>query len=196
MYGIACLHSSGRSANLQSMFNAVTKLFVVLLMVVVAATAHGNDELRPWRWSPYVAVGFGSPSGLRADVGYNVGDYLFAGFSIGRFGMWTRDSAATIGLHGGVRLPNTTNITPYLGVSAGGTFHVLGPSDEYYEVVAGAAMPIVSWIQLRPEFGLFLGRPVVSSSGWFGGHNVVRNNTLYASGRLVLEVDLRPLLWP
>jgi hypothetical protein len=153
-------------------------------------------DVRPWRWSPYVAAGFGVPMGVRAELGYNIGDYAFVAMTLGRYGTWASEASTTLGLQAGARLPQPSGVTPYVSVGAGGSVRILGPSDEYYEALAGGIIALTPWLQIRPEVGVFYASTVVSSSGWFGSGGTVRQGRWYGCARAFVEVDIRPLFWP
>jgi hypothetical protein len=161
---------------------------------VLPSPTDSLDALRPWRWSPYVAVTYGGMSGARIEAGYTIADVISLGMQCSAYDTWSRDSKlAAIGLHARFMIPVLSDATPYVMVAAGGKLKVLGPTDEYYEGMLGMMLELRPWLHMRPELGIMHMSVVKSSSGWFGGSNVERSYTTDFAARIGLEVDLRPL---
>lgn len=142
----------------------------LMAIVMTMTPADSVEDLRPWRWSPYVAAGYGVPNGLRGEVGYNIADYFSLGLNLSAYDHWSRDPQdAMFGLQARVFVTElSSSFTPYVSIGAGGSMNILGPSDEFIEGMVGAMIPLDRWLFIRPELGLSHVSKVVSGGGWFG----------------------------
>ncbi len=155
------------------------------------------EKLHPWRSSVYIAIGGGTPQGMRGELGYNFGSYVSLALSAGIGDSWSRDPGdGTLALLGILRLPTgSPSVTPYLLVCTGGTLAILGPSDTYTLVYAGVSVPIIQALQLRPEFGLdFTSRHISGGRSLFGGTSPeVTQKDTRVGFHVSLELDIARL---
>ncbi|MDO8549761.1 MAG: hypothetical protein Q7S39_06385 [Ignavibacteria bacterium] len=147
----------------------------------------------PWGNSLYLSAGWGTPQGFRFELGYNIGMFISLGLSFGIGDMWSRDPGeGTFAILGSIRFPiNSLSITPYLLFSRGSKFSMLGNPDAYTLINLGTIVPLIPWLQLRPEIGLaFTSKHISGGRSWFGGSSpeVTEDKTRFGFN-ISFEVD-------
>jgi hypothetical protein len=151
-------------------------------------------EEYPWEGHVFLAAGYGVLQGFRAELGWNMGRYFFSGTTFGIGDYWSRDPGeGTIGVFGGIHIPvpGLPSFTPYILVGSGGTVSVMSSNNDTYTFVnAGAMIPLIESVTLRPELSVCFTSKVVYGLPW-GMHNTLpEKKRTYPGANLVLELDL------
>ncbi len=155
------------------------------------------DRLYPWHNSLFVSAGYGIPQGLRIELGYNIFTVFSLGINVGIADNWSRyPGKGTFGFFGILHLPFfKTKYTPYLlfcfgssGKNGVGTDS--SGNDSYTLMYFGCTVPVLPWLQCRPEAGAAFVSKYVS-----GGDITpeLRSNLTKLGANLSFEVDLRKL---
>lgn len=161
----------------------------------VAGSAVASDAPDfSWAGTVYLAGGFGTPQGMRAELGVNIGRTLFGGFMFGLHDEWSRDpEQGSIGLFLGVHFADrgSDDFTPYLLVGGGGTVEIFSGPDSYWMIQAGGMTRLARWLTLRPEIGVAFTQRYIGGGGLFAstpkryGAWITRG-----SANLLLEMEL------
>jgi hypothetical protein len=169
---------------------------IVCLLWFCTASGHamGADSAF-WKWSPYVATGVGLPQGMRTEVGMHFDTYGSIAITHGLYTTWARESTRPMfGLNARVFVPGGVPFHPYLAVGGGGTIEIFGGSDEYWQAMAGAMVPVTHWLVLRPEVGALSAKKHISGGpGLWSSSPEVYTRTMYMFAHIALEVDILPI---
>ncbi len=161
----------------------------------VAKVNQRLDRLQPWRSSVFMAIGYGTPQGMRCELGYNIGSKLSMAFTFGIGDQWSRDPQEGMpGVSLTIRIPNFNSAAaPYVSIMRGTTLTIFGGPDSYTQLCFGFITPLASAFQLRPEIGVaFTSRHVSGGTSLFGGTTpeVYNERTLFYI-HVALEIDFR-----
>lgn len=152
----------------------------------------------PWSATPFLSAGYGYPQGFRAETGYTFGYILTFGVSFGIGDTWSRDPGeGTLAFLGRLNIPiNNTSKGMYISILTGGSIAILGEPDTYTVANLGLLIPLTNYLTLRPEVGVaFLSKHISGGHGLFGSSPEVREEKVDGSFNLVLELDIRNVLW-
>ncbi|MFZ1728948.1 MAG: hypothetical protein WBQ23_04880 [Bacteroidota bacterium] len=166
------------------MAKTIVFCIVVLLLQIYTASGQSDEDMSPnpeitadpaitieddypWEWRVFAATGYGYPQGSRSEIGYNFGRYFFAGLNIGIGDYWSSNPGeATFGLIAGIHWPIPEfPITPYLLFGTGGILTLFGQSDYYRLINAGAMIPLIGRLTLRPELSICFTSKYISGGG-------------------------------
>ncbi len=154
-------------------------------------------ESTPWNNSVYMATGWGTPQGVRLELGYNIGSLLSLGLAMGYRDAWSNHpDQGTFAIIGSIRIPiHSSPVTPYVLICSGTTLNFLGSDDSYWLIYFGGIISLKSWLQLRPEIGFDLtSKHVSGGAGIFGpGSPEIREDMTRLGMNVSLEVDLARL---
>jgi hypothetical protein len=123
-----------------------------------------------WAGTVYLAACFGTPQGMRAEFGVNIGRTLFGGFMFGLHDEWSRDpEQGSIGLFLGLHFADhgSDDFTPYLLLGGGGTVEIFSGPDSYWMIQAGGMTRLARWLTLRPEIGVVFTQRYIGGGGLF-----------------------------
>jgi len=154
-----------------------------------------GDNL-PWASSFYVSGGYGSPQGLRFELGYNFGSDISLAATFGINDNWSRDpEEGTIGIIGKIHFLQIQSTKSYILLGYGGTISIYGGPDTYSIVHIGFKIPLINWLQLCPEFGfVFTSKHISGGSSLFGGSSPEVNETKTRLGfNISFEIDFRQI---
>jgi hypothetical protein len=154
------------------------------------------DTLYPWHNSLFLAGGYGTPQGLRFELGYNIFTLFSLGISFGIHDNWSNNPGeGTFGFFGMLHFPFfNTKYTPYLLFCFGSSIRIFGGEDSYALTYIGCTVPILPWLQCRPEAGAaFLSKHISGGRGIFGLTPEVRSDFTKFGANLTFEVDIRKL---
>lgn len=157
-------------------------------------SAAATAEKYPWEEHVFLAAGYGVLQGFRAELGWNMGRYFFAGITFGIGDYWSRDPGeGTIGVFGGIHVPVPAldPFTPYILVGNGGTVSIMSSyNDTYTFVNAGAMIPLIEGVTLRPELSVCFTSKVVYGLPWGTHSTLPEKKRTYPGANLVFELDL------
>jgi hypothetical protein len=152
----------------------------------------------PWSATPFLSAGYGYPQGFRAETGYTFGYLLTLGMSFGIGDTWSRDPGeGTLAFLGRLNIPfENTSLGMYISIISGGSIAIFGEPDTYTVGNLGMIVPLAEFLVLRPELGVaFVSKHISGGHGLFGSSPEVREDNTFINFNVVLELDLRPLLW-
>jgi len=152
------------------------------------------DSNCPWRSSPYLAVGYGYPQGIRFETGYNISRYFSFGFTVGLYNFWAKHPyEASFGLVGRSFIPDKSlKFIPYFLLAYGERFSFFDDNDKYTIISIGTMITLTKWLQLRPELGFDMTSKYISGGkGYFGYSSPeVREDKAWFCFNLSLEIDV------
>jgi len=155
-----------------------------------------------WINSPYIALGYGYPQGIRFEIGYNILKYFSLGIIYNFNNYWIESSGngtwgfnnKMIGLNCRIFLPyKSWYITPYLLISRGLNFSIFGTSNSYTNIYLGTMIPVTKWLQLRPELGIDFTSRYISGGVEFPGYGPnpeVKQDKTWFGFNLSMEFDI------
>lgn len=187
----------------------IATLLILLTSTNILAQQHtstdideiGKDDRVGWSNTSFIALGYGTPQGLRAEAGYRFGTFLALGFMFGIYDTWSSDpEEGTGGIFGQIHIPfGGAGIATHTFIGIGTTLTIFGKPDTYWLAHVGITYPVNHFLTLRPELGL------VSTSRWdyvpdgtvdrWGNANRqnVETTDSHFGIHLALEIDLRPI---
>jgi hypothetical protein len=184
-------------------------ILCILACLLNIPTIHGQTELHaglasaspvdttdaipgefPWEGYVLLAAGYGFLQGFRAELGWNIDRFLFAGITFGIGDYWSRDPGeGTIGFIAGfhVPIPKLKSFTPYILVARGSTVNIFSSHNDTYTFVnVGGRIPLVESVILRPELSVCFTSKIVYGQSW----TVSTRNRTYPGFNVILELDL------
>ncbi|HTR81210.1 MAG TPA: hypothetical protein VMM58_06220 [Bacteroidota bacterium] len=153
------------------------------------------DATTPWYNTVYLDWGYGTPQGMRLEAGYYFESYFGFGLTYSDYDDWSSDGNTVFGYFAQIRLPiDSSAVVPYLFLSRRLTIPFLN-ADRYTLIYVGAAIPVESWLRIRPEIGIALTSRYIS-----GGVNLLgpstpatTENRTRLGAHISIEVDLRQI---
>jgi hypothetical protein len=106
-----------------------------------------------WSNSLYTSAGYGSPVGLRIEIGYNLWRSLSVAVVLGRWDNWINiPGEGTLGGLVKVNISVNYHYVPYILFAYGGTMATNRP-DDYILINAGTRIRLSNWLMFSPELG-------------------------------------------
>lgn len=156
---------------------------------------NSGDSLT-WSRSLYLSCGYGTPQGLRFELGYNFGSDISIAATIGKKDHWSRNpERGTLGIIGKIHLYKSKLMSPYILVGAGSTIAIFGEPDSYLLIQIGSKISLDNWLQLCPELGfVFTSKHISGGKSLFGGSSpVVNENKPRLGFNISFEIDFRQI---
>jgi len=146
-----------------------------------------EDEKTAWGNSFFLSGGYGTPQGLRVELGYNFGNIFSLAGMIGTNNNWSNGDASA-GIIGKLNF-NDGSFTVYILGGYGQSIEILGEPDNYGLVMIGYRIPLKRGIQVRPEMGIiFTSKHISGGSGLFGSSPETRENETKFGVDVSLEI--------
>ena len=150
----------------------------------------------PWNFSPVVSLGAGSPNGIQAEVGQNIGAHLAIGAVFTTLDSWSRNNQSIKpGFFVSLKIPyiEFKKFVPYFTYRSGRTFENTIAHDSYQQFTGGWMYQISNPINIRAEIGgIFTQRYISGGNELYGGYQAeifeVKSFLLF---NLSLEINFR-----
>lgn len=155
-----------------------------------------SADTLPWARSLYISGGYGTPQGLRFELGYNAGSDISLAVTFGIKDNWSRDpEEGTFGVIGKIHFLQIKSAKSYILFGYGGTIAIFGGPDTYTLVHIGSKIPLINWLQLCPEFGyVFTSKHISGGSSLFGDSPPeVKEKKTRLGFNVSLEIDFRQI---
>lgn len=153
-----------------------------------------QTKQRGWQHTVFVASGWGTPQGMRTELGYTFENVSF-GLTFGIGDNWSNDPGeGTLGMILNIHFPNQSEtFVPYMLLGYGGTIAIFGGPDTYALVNFGAMIPITLGFNLRPELAIvFTSKHISGGASLFGNDTpTVNDNETFFGFNLLVEFDLK-----
>lgn len=106
-----------------------------------------------WSSTPFIAVGYGTPQGVRIEAGYRFGEYFAIGLLLGIYDNWSpHPEDGSGGYFASLHLPIGNKMALHTFAGMGEAFS--RPDNSYWMLSFGITYPVNSFLTLRPEFGI------------------------------------------
>ena len=162
----------------------------------MSGKCYSQDYSDSLTWTPnsiFIASGYGSPQGLRTELGYNFATLLSIGLTYNIHDNWSRDPVESkYGVFLKLTFPiPSLRFSPYVFYNYGTNFEIFGGPDSYNLIYLGAMIPIITKIYLRPELGFcFTSKHVSGGSSPLGGDTKeIKDKNKTFGINLSLELD-------
>jgi len=149
-----------------------------------------------WSRSLYLSCGYGTPQGLRFELGYNFDSDVSLAATFGIKDHWSRDpEEGTLGIIGKIHLYKSKSISSYILGGVGGTIAIFGEPDTYSLIQIGSKISLTNWLQLCPELGfVFTSRNISGGRSLFGGSSPeVNENKTILGFNISFEINFRQI---
>nr|HRI47004.1 hypothetical protein [Ignavibacteriaceae bacterium] len=155
-----------------------------------------STENLPWARSLYLSSGFGTPQGLRFELGYNFGSDISLAATFGIKDNWSRDpEEGTLGIIGKIHFYKNKLISGYFLIGTGSTLAIMGEPDTYWLIQVGTKINLTNWLQLCPELGYALTSKHISGGVSLFGKDTpeARENVKRLGFNVSFEIDFRQI---
>ena len=155
-----------------------------------------SDDNLPWANSLYISGGYGTPQGLRFELGYNFGSSISFALAYGKNDNWSRNpESGTIGIIFKCHFLQIQSVTAYILFGTGGTVDMLGNRVDSYRLIhIGSKIPLSNWLQLCTELGyVFTSKHISGGKSIFGSSPEVTETKTRFGFYISFEIDFRQI---